>query len=164
MHLVSGQGDGPIRIDRDSRLSRDQLFDALMRLADSWQSRWDRRRHLEWTITFGIWAVLIVAFVAADYGASLPLAMPALIFLAHACIVTQMRVRNERDSVVVLQLRREAEGLAHHVHILPDRVGGANGWRSIARALLHYSLVAQLVPTALGVFMLSERLWNFPAS
>ncbi|HEY3778481.1 MAG TPA: hypothetical protein VGL35_10530 [Rhizomicrobium sp.] len=145
---------------REVRLDNDRSFDALMRLADCWQQKWDRRRHLEWNFTFAVWAVFAVAFVCASYGARLPLALPMLIFLAQAYIVTQIRLQNDRDGRVVLQLRREAEAIAHRPQTLPEQSGQQCRWRRVVSAVTHYSTVAQIAPTAFAALVLTQNLWN----
>lgn len=160
MHIVKGDGGGPIRLHPETRLARDELFDALMRLADCWQKKWDRRRSLEWKVTSGIWVVAAIGFVAADAGSAISLALPAVIVLVHAYVLVQIRLLNEADGCIVLQLRREAEALTHRFQILPDVPTPKAALPRIAQAFFHYSVVIQVTPTAVAAVILTQKLWN----
>lgn len=158
MHLVSGQGGGPPRAVRERGLYSDQSFDALMRLADRRQERWDRRRHFEWRLTFAIWTITTIALVCAYCGVIIPVALPALIVVAQGYIVSLIHLENMRDDCVVLQLHREAEAMTHRPQILPEKTASVHGWRAFASALTDYTTVAQIGPTALAAFVLTEKL------
>lgn len=133
-----------------------------MRLADNWQERWDRRRQFEWTFTFATWATIGIAAVCAYCSVAIPIAVPALIVLGHAYVVTRAHLKNARDDNLVLHLRREAESMAHRSPVLPEKTGPVGGWRTIAAAFTDYSTAAQIIPTALAAYVTIDRLWSGP--
>ncbi|MGH6888752.1 MAG: hypothetical protein ACREHF_06100 [Rhizomicrobium sp.] len=151
--------EGP-NVVREGRLDAEGSFDALMRLADSWQARWDRRRRFGWRFTLAAWATMTTALACAYCGIAFPIALPALIFFAQAYVVTRLHLKNADDDNVVLQLRREAEAMAHRPPTLPGRPQSAAGWRTVARALTDNSVVAQIAPAACAALVLTEGLWS----
>lgn len=103
------------------------------------------------------WIACIALYLAISYGASFPLPLPALIFLMHALVVAQIRLRNDVDAGVALQLHREAVAITNRLHVLPaDETQGR--WRGVARSLFHHSMLAPTAPTALAAIIVTEKL------
>jgi hypothetical protein len=74
-------------------------FDAFMKLADFRAMRWNVRRQVEWKVSLGLWAVMIVS--AYSFKSKPPECLLIIfllsIFLMHTILISQLLVRSRQD-------------------------------------------------------------------
>ena len=99
-----------------------EQFDSCMKLAEFGTARGDARRHYEWKLTMGIWAVLVAAVIYFKVD-TLPIWPGGLSLFVYACWLQGLWRRNASDAEFAWNFVNEAQQLLapHKIKIIKAR-------------------------------------------
>ena len=117
-------------------------FDALLRLRDTWQKKWDARVANEWRISFGVWTILALGIAQKFEHHSIFWLLPVAVISAHAYILLGIRKKNTQDGKICLYYLREAERIYLPDSILPNPT--ERKAPSPSETWLHPAFIAQM--------------------